>query len=325
MLKQEESLVTTSVSTSALAARKRRIEKRRKADTTGRDATLSVPTGDASDGSNQCNKRLRTILSSEKDEMFHNSSATNIDSSSTAETIVTTSAGRMSSLSQHHEKSDESDHQDEQEHQDEQQVHHGNLASIRGIKKKARYDPGVPMTKAELREWRKEARRVRNRESAAASRKKTRSRIGELETDLSSMRDKYEAAMQRIAELESTIREIQHNADKNKNNGDVTSPPSAVISVTSNPTTASNTTPVVGGVLSSSALNPFTSLSSVSSCSGNSSDEEGELYHCGSGCSGSSSSHEEKVSNFQHIITNNYVIGRPNALESTSLIINCCA
>merc|ERR1712032_811659 len=43
---------------------------------------------------------------------------------------------------------------------------------LTGIKKLSRYDPGVSMTKEELKAWRKEARRVRNRESAAASRKK---------------------------------------------------------------------------------------------------------------------------------------------------------
>lgn len=75
--------------------------------------------------------------------------------------------------------------------------------SIRGIKKQARYVPGVPMTKEELREWRKEARRVRNRESAAASRKKTRARIDELEGELSALRSKYTEALKRIVDLQN--------------------------------------------------------------------------------------------------------------------------
>jgi chromosome segregation ATPase len=74
--------------------------------------------------------------------------------------------------------------------------------SIRGIKKQARYEPGVPMTKEQLTAWRKEARRVRNRESAAQSRQKTRSRIDELEGELSTLQSKYDSALKRIAELE---------------------------------------------------------------------------------------------------------------------------
>merc|ERR1712232_441151 len=74
---------------------------------------------------------------------------------------------------------------------------------ITGIKRQARYDPGVPMTRTELTAWRKEARRVRNRESAAESRRRTRSRIEELEAKLSTMENKYEIALKRISELES--------------------------------------------------------------------------------------------------------------------------
>ena len=75
--------------------------------------------------------------------------------------------------------------------------------SIRGVKKQARYDPGVPMTKHELVAWRKEARRVRNRESAAASRKKTRDTINALEAQVSILKSKYSAALERIVELEA--------------------------------------------------------------------------------------------------------------------------
>jgi hypothetical protein len=76
--------------------------------------------------------------------------------------------------------------------------------SLRGIKKQARYEPGVPMSRGELTEWRKEARRVRNRESAAASRAKTRERIEELEGELAFLRSKYVTALDRIVQLEST-------------------------------------------------------------------------------------------------------------------------
>lgn len=77
--------------------------------------------------------------------------------------------------------------------------------SIRGIKKQARYDPGVPMTKENLVAWRKEARRVRNRESAAASRSRTRERIDELEGEMTVLQSKYSAALQRIVELEAAV------------------------------------------------------------------------------------------------------------------------
>lgn len=69
---------------------------------------------------------------------------------------------------------------------------------ITGIKKDARYDPLVPMTKEELKAWRKEARRVRNRESAAASRKKNKEAIQKLEIELETIKAKYEAALRHI-------------------------------------------------------------------------------------------------------------------------------
>lgn len=76
-----------------------------------------------------------------------------------------------------------------------------------GIKKQARYVPEEPlnMTKDELSNWRKEARRVRNRESAAASRQKTRQRIEELEGDISVLHTKYTAALQYILQKEDNI------------------------------------------------------------------------------------------------------------------------
>jgi hypothetical protein len=74
---------------------------------------------------------------------------------------------------------------------------------ITGIKKQSRYDPGVPMNRQELREWRKEARKVRNRQSAAESRKRNRERITELEGEVDVLQSKYSAALQRIVELEA--------------------------------------------------------------------------------------------------------------------------
>ena len=64
------------------------------------------------------------------------------------------------------------------------------------------YEPDVEMTKEQLTAWRREARRVRNRESAAASRMKTKNRITELEKEVNAYKQKYEAAMQKLAEYE---------------------------------------------------------------------------------------------------------------------------
>mmetsp|Transcript_16482 Transcript_16482/g.24927 ORF Transcript_16482/g.24927 Transcript_16482/m.24927 type:complete len:143 (+) Transcript_16482:66-494(+) len=73
-----------------------------------------------------------------------------------------------------------------------------------GTKKKApRYSPGVPMTKEELAAWRKEKRRIRNRESAAKSRLRTQQKIQNLEEQLESLVQKHAKALQRIAELEA--------------------------------------------------------------------------------------------------------------------------
>jgi hypothetical protein len=75
--------------------------------------------------------------------------------------------------------------------------------SITGIKKQSRYDPGVKMNREELRDWRKEARRVRNRQSAAESRSRTRDQITEFQSEVDVLKSKYSAALQRIVELEA--------------------------------------------------------------------------------------------------------------------------
>lgn len=69
-------------------------------------------------------------------------------------------------------------------------------------KTQVRYDPEVPMTKEQLAAWRKEARRVRNRESAAASRQRIRDRITELEGEVGQWKQKYSMAMERLQQLE---------------------------------------------------------------------------------------------------------------------------
>jgi len=69
-------------------------------------------------------------------------------------------------------------------------------------RKQAQYNPEVQMTEKQLTQWRREMRRVRNREAAAASRKKVRDRIDDLENRASKWRSRYEDAINRIGEAE---------------------------------------------------------------------------------------------------------------------------
>jgi hypothetical protein len=69
-------------------------------------------------------------------------------------------------------------------------------------KTQVQYNPDVPMTKEQLTSWRREMRRVRNRESAAASRRKVRDRIEELEEEVDVWKRRYEEAMARLARAE---------------------------------------------------------------------------------------------------------------------------
>ena len=78
-----------------------------------------------------------------------------------------------------------------------------------------RYDPDVPMNKEQLAAWRREARRVRNRESAAASRQRTRNRIAELESEVAQWKGKYEAAMKQLKEMET--KQVQQQCERDLN------------------------------------------------------------------------------------------------------------
>ena len=73
-------------------------------------------------------------------------------------------------------------------------------------KMQIRYDPEVPMSKEQLAAWRREARRVRNRESAAASRQRIRDRINELEIERDEWKTRFIQATNRLAQLERLAR-----------------------------------------------------------------------------------------------------------------------
>eukprot|EP00978_Attheya_sp_CCMP212_P017627 scaffold47193_cov58-Attheya_sp.AAC.4 len=69
-------------------------------------------------------------------------------------------------------------------------------------KAQIKYEPSIAMPKEQLAAWRREARRVRNRESAAASRQRIRDRIDELELEVTEWKSKYSEAMNHIRELQ---------------------------------------------------------------------------------------------------------------------------
>lgn len=84
--------------------------------------------------------------------------------------------------------------------------------------RQARYEPDGEstnnMSKYQLSVWRREARRVRNRESAAASRQKTKEKIEELESEVATLKAKYSIALEHyhtILEIHNNSSSIQHD------------------------------------------------------------------------------------------------------------------
>jgi bZIP transcription factor len=104
------------------------------------------------------------------------------------------------------------------------------LSALPGVKKQSRYEPELPdeqlaqLSKEELSEWRKRARKVRNRESAAASRLKTRERINELESEVEGLKKKYQEALARIKALTSQSKIVGAAAETPQ----IVSPPASV-------------------------------------------------------------------------------------------------
>lgn len=74
----------------------------------------------------------------------------------------------------------------------------------------------APMTKEQISEWRKEQRRERNRESAAASRNKIRSRIDELEGEVQDWKSRYEEMETKMKCMERHIDLLTKLVDPNK-------------------------------------------------------------------------------------------------------------
>ena len=65
-----------------------------------------------------------------------------------------------------------------------------------------KYDPSVPMRKQQTSKWRADQRRKRNRESAAACRKRQRDRISELEVEVSEWKVKFNNALLQLQNIE---------------------------------------------------------------------------------------------------------------------------
>jgi len=75
-------------------------------------------------------------------------------------------------------------------------------------KLQVRYDPEIPMSKDQTTVWRRDQRRKRNRESAAASRERQRNRISELETEVAGWKIKFDEANARLTRLEEKRRKM---------------------------------------------------------------------------------------------------------------------
>ncbi len=99
-----------------------------------------------------------------------------------------------------------------------EETHSSSLPTVRSVSdtgnehansktKQISYTPNVPMNKEQLTAWRREARRVRNRQSAAASRQKIRDRIEELESQVISWKRQYNDAIGKVEKLEQLVKQ----------------------------------------------------------------------------------------------------------------------
>jgi len=69
---------------------------------------------------------------------------------------------------------------------------HSSTISSKIVDPEVRYSPDVSMTEEELAVWRREQRRIRNRDSAAMTRRKTRDLITNLKNNVADWKRKYE-------------------------------------------------------------------------------------------------------------------------------------
>ena len=97
-----------------------------------------------------------------------------------------------------------------------EETHSSSLPTVKSVSdtgstnpktKQISYTPNVPMNKEQLTAWRREARRVRNRQSAAASRQKIRDRIEELESQVLCWKRQYNDAIGKVEKLEQLVKQ----------------------------------------------------------------------------------------------------------------------
>lgn len=87
---------------------------------------------------------------------------------------------------------------------------YSNIKPSKKIKQQAsykKYKPNYEMSKEELTEWKREQRKIRNRQSAAASRQKVRNHIEALENQVQFLQHKYEAVVDRLKKYEPSFDE----------------------------------------------------------------------------------------------------------------------
>jgi len=78
--------------------------------------------------------------------------------------------------------------------------------------KHSQYKPEKDMSKEELTQWRKHQRKLRNRQSAAASRQKVRNRVHNLEEQVQLLQHKYNIVLNRLKQYEPFFNENElHN------------------------------------------------------------------------------------------------------------------
>lgn len=100
------------------------------------------------------------------------------------------------------------------------------------------------MTPDEISEWRKEQRRLRNRESAAASRNKNRAKLDELEGEANYWKSKYyemECKMRIMEHQIEVLTKLCQQQSKNQDQASLLLPPQTVVSHPNSPNNDSNT------------------------------------------------------------------------------------
>lgn len=91
------------------------------------------------------------------------------------------------------------------------------------------YAPPDGLSKEEMTAWRKEERKKRNRESAAASRNKIKGRITELESELSEWKQKYADMEDKMRAMEQHIQLLtQLNGNSSSTQSQAVPPPTAI-------------------------------------------------------------------------------------------------